>query len=87
MVEVKKKDNESFESLIRRFGKKVMQSGKILQAKKIKYFQRPMNKRAVRLKAQRREGVKKQREYLRKIGKLDELLDARKKIVVKKRKQ
>ena len=85
VVEVKRKDNESFEALMRRFSKKIMQSGRLLQAKKVKYHQKPLNKLAVKLKAQRRGAVKKQREYLRKIGKLDELLDARKKIIIKKR--
>lgn len=85
MVEVKKKDNESFESLMRRFSKKIMQSGKVLQAKKIKFHRRPLNKRATKLKAIRREEVKKQREYLRKIGKLDEFMDARKRITIKKK--
>ena len=85
MVEVKRKDNESFESLMRRFSKKIIQSGRVIQAKKIRFHQKPLNQRARKLKAMRREDIKKQREYLRKIGKLDELLDARKKIVVKKK--
>lgn len=85
MVEVKKKDNESFESLMRRFSKKILQSGRVIQAKKIRFHQKPPNKRATRLKAQRREEIKKQREYLRKIGKLDEFIDSRKKIIIKKK--
>lgn len=85
MVEVKRKDNESFESLMRRFSKKILQSGKILQAKKIKFYQKPINKRARKLKALRREEVKKQREYLRKIGKLDEFLDNKRKFSLKKK--
>ncbi len=87
MLEVKKKDTESFESLIRRFTKKTIQSGKILQAKKIKFRQKPISKRAQKAKALRREEIKKQREYLRKIGKLDDFLDNKKKIVIKKKKR
>ncbi|MCX6785416.1 MAG: 30S ribosomal protein S21 [Candidatus Komeilibacteria bacterium] len=75
MLEVKKKDNESFESLIRRFTRKTIQSGKIIQAKKIRFYQKPISKRAQKAKALRREEIKKQREYLRKIGKLDDILD------------
>jgi len=87
VLEVKKKDTESFESLIRRFTKKTIQSGKILQAKKIKFRQKPISKRAQKAKALRREEIKKQREYLRKIGKLDDFLDNKKKIVIKKKKR
>ncbi|OGY89675.1 MAG: hypothetical protein A2927_02465 [Candidatus Komeilibacteria bacterium RIFCSPLOWO2_01_FULL_45_10] len=79
MVEVKKKDAESFESLMRRFTKKIIQSGKVIQVKKIKFYQKPLNKRAQKQRALMREFMKKQREYLRKIGKLDELLDNNKK--------
>ena len=84
MLEVKKKDNESFESLIRRFSKKTVQSGKLLQAKKIQYHKKDLSKRAQKVKAIRRELVKDKKEYLRKIGKLDEILAARKKITVKR---
>ena len=45
MLEVKRKDGESFESLIRRFTKKTIQSGKILQAKKIRFFNKGKSKR------------------------------------------
>ncbi|MBT3690118.1 30S ribosomal protein S21 [bacterium] len=85
MLEVKRKDNESFESLVRRFSKKLMQSGRVIQAKKIRYHTKPLNKRAQKLKALRREEINDKREYLRKIGKLDEYLENKKRIVVKKR--
>jgi ribosomal protein S21 len=45
VLEVKRKDGESFESLIRRFTKKTIQSGKILQAKKIRFFNKGKSKR------------------------------------------
>jgi len=79
VLEVKRKDNESFEALMRRFSKKILQSGRLLQAKKIKFYQKPLNKRALQAKAGRREKFKEEREYLRKTGKLDEMLDAKKK--------
>lgn len=85
MLEVKRKDNESFESLMRRFSKKLLQSGRIIQAKKIQYHIKPLNKRAQKLKALRREDIKDKREYLRKIGKLDEYLESKKRIVTKKK--
>jgi len=85
VLEVKRKDNESFESLMRRFSKKLLQSGRIIQAKKIQYHTKPLNKRAQKLKALRREDIKDKREYLRKIGKLDEYLESKKRIVTKKK--
>ena len=85
MLEVKKKDTESFESLIRRFTKKTIQSGKIIQAKKIRFHQKPISKRAQKAKAIRREEIKGQREYLRKIGKLDDILDKKKKTGFKRK--
>jgi len=85
VLEVKKKDNESFEGLMRRFTKKTIQSGKLIQAKKIKYHAKPISKRAQKAKAIRREEIKGQREYLRKIGKLDEFADNRKKFSPKKK--
>lgn len=86
MLEVKRKDNESFEGLMRRFSKKLLQSGRILQVKKIKFYQKPLNKRAIKLRALRREELKRKREYLRKIGKLDEYLETNKRISIKKKK-
>ena len=77
MLEVKKKDNESFEALMRRFSKKLMQSGRIIQAKKVRFHTKPLNKRAQKLKALRSEEISSKREYLRKIGKLDEMMDKR----------
>lgn len=79
MLYVKKKDGESFESLIRRFSKKTLESGRITQAKKVMFKQKPLNFRAKQEKALRREEVKKVREYMRRIGKLEEYDKAAKK--------
>lgn len=79
MLEVKRKEGESFEGLIRRFNKKTLQSGKLLQAKKIMFHQKPLNKLARKEKAKKRQEVTAYREYLRKIGKLEEWMQARKK--------
>lgn len=52
MIQVTKKDKaESTESLIRRFSRKVQQSGVILRAKQIQYFEKPISKRERRRKA------------------------------------
>ena len=72
MAEVKRKKNETFESLLRRYNKKMMQSGKILQVKKIRYHQRPENKNLKRKQALHRIETRRVREYQKKIGKLIE---------------
>lgn len=72
MLEVKRKDNESFESLIRRFSKKTIQSGKIIQAKKVRFFNKPKTKRALKSSALRRRKIAGRLDYLKRIGKLDE---------------
>ena len=73
MLEVRKKDGESFESMIRRFTKKTIQSGKILQAKKVRFFSKTKTKRESKEGALRRQEINTKLEYLKKIGKLDEL--------------
>lgn len=72
MIEVKKRDNESTESLLRRFSKRVQQSGVLLRAKKRRFYEAPKNKRAQRDDALRRKGIREQRDILRKLGKLEE---------------
>ncbi len=72
MVEVKQKTNESFEKLIRRFTKKIIQSGKLLQARKVRFQNERKNKRKLKSAAIYRLKAQDQREYLRKIGKIDE---------------
>lgn len=65
MIQVTKKDSkESSESLLRRFNRKVAQSGVINVAKQAQYFEKPMSKRDRRTKAiirreRRSEKIKK----------------------------
>ena len=73
LLEVKRKDNESFESLIRRFTKKTIQSGKILQAKKVRFFTKDKTKRALKDSALRRNKISSKMDYLKRIGKLEEV--------------
>lgn len=72
MVEVKKKKVESFESLVRRFHKKLQQSGLLLQSRKIRYYERPKSRTQAKKEALRKIELRKEREYLRKTGKLKE---------------
>ncbi len=70
MAEVKRKKSETFESLLRRFHKKLQQSGRLIQSRKIRFYERPKNKTKVRQEALRRIEITGKREYLKKIGKL-----------------
>jgi ribosomal protein S21 len=69
---VKSKKGEMFEGLLRRFNRKVMLSGKILQAKKIRFRKKEGNKRAVRESALRRQKINVKTDYLLKTGKIKE---------------
>lgn len=70
MAEVKRKKGETFEALVRRFSKKIQQSGRLIQSRKIRYYNPPKNKTAKRSAAARRQEITVKREYLKKIGKL-----------------
>ena len=72
MAEVKRKKGESFESLLRRFSRKVQESGKLLQVRKIRYHSKIKSKAATRDAALRREYLRGRREYLIKTGQATE---------------
>ena len=71
MIEIKKKKRESTGSLMRRFNKRVRQSGVLLSARKNQYFEKSKNKRQQKISALRRERLKKLRKMLIKTGQLD----------------
>lgn len=72
MSEIKRKKGESFDAFIRRVKRRWMQSGKILQARKVQFFV-PRKSKSVRKKsAVRRTKMVSKINYLRKIGKLPE---------------
>ena len=70
MAEVKRKKGETFESFLRRFHKKLQQSGRLIQSRKIRFHERSKSKTKVREDALRRKDIQAKREYLKKIGKL-----------------
>ncbi|MFH1354051.1 MAG: 30S ribosomal protein S21 [bacterium] len=72
MVEVRKRDNESTDSLLRRFSRKVQQSGVLLQARKVRFYERKKAKRKLREDAMRKVRFMEERERLIKLGELDE---------------
>jgi ribosomal protein S21 len=72
VVEVKRKKGESFEALLRRFSRRIQQSGRILQAKKVRFYHGDKNATATKAAALRRNEISVRREYLLKTGKLKE---------------
>ena len=74
-VAVHRRRGETFDALLRRFSKKVQMSGRLLQAKKIRFHKGPVSKAGTRASALVRVERKRYLEYLEKIGKLDEELE------------
>ncbi len=72
MAEVKRKRGESFESMLRRFQRRIIQSGRLLQAKKVRFHARDKSKTARKESALRRLELRAKREYLIRTGKLRE---------------
>jgi len=72
VTEFKRKKGESFESFLRRFNKRLQQSGKLIQARQAQYRQPRINKTQQKKRALVGMKLRSQREYLKKIGKLKE---------------
>ena len=72
MVDVKRKKGESFESLLRRFTRRVQTSGRLLQAKKVRFHAKAKNKNKVHADAIRRIKFRAEREHLLRTGQLTE---------------
>lgn len=72
MVEVKRKRGESFESMLRRFSRRLQLSGKIRHAKKIRFHAGEKSKTELKRSALRRIELQRQYEKLKKLGKLPE---------------
>lgn len=72
MAEIKRKKIESFEAFMRRVKKRWQQSGKILQVKKIQFYDNGKSKNMRRKSALHRLNVAGKMEYLKKIGRLPE---------------
>ena len=83
MVEVKKRDKETSESLFRRFSRQLQQSRVLLKARKNRFKIKEKNRRQLREGAIYRQKVKKEVDRLKKIGKFDEekFKDLKRKIV------
>jgi ribosomal protein S21 len=71
MIEVKRKERESSAGLLRRFQKKVRQSGVLSSARKNMFYIKPKNKRQQKESALRREKLRTLRRRMLKTGELD----------------
>ncbi len=71
-LEVRKKEKETSQNLIRRFTRRVQQSGILLQARKIRFKQRKKSGQMKKRAALRREELKKEYDRLKKLGKIKE---------------
>lgn len=72
MIEAKRKEGESNMAFLRRFTKKIQQSGVLIRARRTRFKTNPKTKREKQLAAMRRKKSLKERERLFKLGKLDE---------------
>lgn len=70
VVEVKKKESESFDGLLRRFNRKMQQSGILLRAKRTRFFERQKSRNLLRASARRRTELRKLRDELKRLGKV-----------------
>lgn len=71
-IEVRRKEREPVGSLLRRFTRRVQQSGVLLSARKGRFYQKPKTKRQIKASALRREQLRGQRREMMKMGLLEE---------------
>lgn len=72
MVDIKRKKGENFDAFLRRFNKRLLQSGVLLQARKIRFKQEEKSKNLQKSSALRKLKTQAKREYLQKTGQLKE---------------
>jgi ribosomal protein S21 len=71
-VEVKRKDREPTGSLLRRFTRRVQQSGVLLTARRGRFYQKPKTKRQTKMSALRRDQLRQLRKEMMKEGLIEE---------------
>ena len=67
-LEVKKQERETSQSLIRRFQKRIQESGILLRARKIRFKKKRKSEQMEKRAALRREEMKKEYEKFKKLG-------------------
>jgi len=70
-LEIRRKEKETSQGLIRRFTRSVQQSGLLIRARKIRFRERGKSRQMKKRAALRREEIKKEYEKLKKLGKLE----------------
>jgi ribosomal protein S21 len=70
MAEFKRKKGESFESFLRRFNKKLQQSGKLYEARQRQHTIEKKSRNEQKKSALTLRKIRIKKEYLKKIGKL-----------------
>jgi len=71
VLEVKKQERETSQSLVRRFGRRVQQSGILVRARKTRFRVKQKSRESQKRAALRREVLRKEYVKLRKLGKLE----------------
>jgi ribosomal protein S21 len=74
--EIKRKRGESFDAFMRRVKRRWLQSGKLLQARKVQFFVPKKSKNVQKNSAVRKVKLISKTNYLRKTGKLPEEEDS-----------
>jgi ribosomal protein S21 len=72
VVESRRKKGESFEVFLRKFNKRLQQSGKLLEVRQRQFLSPKLNKTAQKRRALVGRKIRAEKEYLRKTGKLVE---------------
>lgn len=76
-LEVKKQERENTQSLIRRFTKAIKQSGILKEARKRRFYQKPLNETAKKSAALRRVKAREEYKKKEKLGLIKNKYDAR----------
>lgn len=69
-LEVKKQERETSQSLVRRFSRRIQQSGLLVRARKIRFKGRKKSEQMKKRAALRRKELEKEYKKLRKLGEL-----------------
>ncbi len=70
-IEVRKREKESTQGLLRRFSRRIQQSGILIRSRRNRFYAPPLTKRQKKISALRRLKNQKEREKLYKLGKLE----------------
>lgn len=68
-LEIKKNERETSQNLVRRFSRRMKQSGILLRARRARFKKREKSRQMRRKSALRREQLKKEYEQMEKMGK------------------